>query len=67
MEPFASTLRRIRIAAGLTQAQVATMVGRHANTVARWERGERTPGPLVREAVLARIRKETHSEGGTGK
>ena len=55
---FGRELRRLRKAAGLTQADVAKLVGRHPNTVARWERGERTPEPLVQEAVLARLRQQ---------
>ena len=53
---FGPELRALRKAAGLTQADVAQLVGRHPNTVARWERGERTPEPLVQEAALARLR-----------
>jgi len=33
-------VRRIRKRLRLTQAALATRVGVHANTVARWERGE---------------------------
>jgi len=52
---FGSELRRLRTEAGLTQAQVAELVGRDPNTIARWERGELLPGPLVQEGVLARL------------
>jgi len=52
---FGPALRRARLAAGLTQAAVAFLVGRHKNTIARWERGEVHPEPLVREAVLRRV------------
>lgn len=53
---FASELCAFRKYAGLTLRETAAMVGRHWNTVARWERGERIPDPLVQEAVLARLK-----------
>ena len=53
---FGKQLRELRQACRLMQAQVAKLVGRSSNTVARWERGERTPDVLVQEAVLARLR-----------
>jgi transcriptional regulator with XRE-family HTH domain len=34
---------RIRIVAGVTQAQLAQELGVHPLTVSRWERGERAP------------------------
>jgi len=52
---FGPRLRELRRRAGLTQAQVAELVGREANTIARWERGERLPGELVRQAALHRV------------
>lgn len=36
---------------GLTQRQVGDMVGRTANSVARWERGEVDPGWDVQPAI----------------
>lgn len=36
--------RWLRLKAGLTQQQVADVVGVHRMTVARWETGERHPG-----------------------
>ena len=38
------TIRELREANGWTQEQLAERVGTHANTVARWERGEVEPG-----------------------
>jgi len=52
---FGADLRLARSKARLTQAEVGSLVGRHANTVAQWERGEQLPEPLVQEAVLARL------------
>ena len=52
---FGERLRRIRTARGLTQAQVAKIVGRTANTVARWERGEIAPDELAQAEVLRRV------------
>ena len=37
-----ATLRRLRMRAGLTQAALAAKLGVAANSVARWERNERT-------------------------
>ena len=46
-------LRRRREALGLSQAQLAALVGVHANTVARWERGEvRIPHPGMLDLAL---------------
>ena len=52
---WGDTLAYVRGQRGLTQAEVARLVGRHVNTVARWERGELTPEPLVQDAVLIRL------------
>lgn len=45
---------------GLTQARLAELLGVAANTVARWERGERLPTgrllDLAMEAIAARLR-----------
>lgn len=38
------TIRELREAHGWTQGELAERVGTHANTVARWERGEVQPG-----------------------
>jgi len=38
-------LRQWRIAHGLTQSQLAQLLGVQRNTVTRWEIGERTPPP----------------------
>ena len=43
------TLRTIRKRLGLTQALLAEQLGVASNTVARWERGERSiPEPVAR-------------------
>lgn len=39
-----SRLARLRIARGLTQAQLAKLVGCYGKDISRWERGERSPG-----------------------
>ncbi len=42
-------LRQLRLRLGLTQAGLARRLGVTANTIARWERDERTPGrPALR-------------------
>jgi len=48
---------------GLTQAQVAELLGVQTNSVARWERGESTPPkrdelPLCQEEILERVAKQ---------
>ena len=42
MPMTAAQLRRLRKQMGLTQVQLAAMVGVSENTLARWERGEMT-------------------------
>ena len=54
---FAEKVRMARIKAGMFQRDVADLVGRTPNTVARWERGERQPEPLAQGAILALIAK----------
>lgn len=41
--PLASSLARIRKARGLTQGQLASMVGCYTKDISRWEHGERNP------------------------
>ena len=56
-----SELRRLRTRAGLTQAALAAKLGVAPNTVARWERNERTITEpmtrLIRVTVEASNRK----------
>lgn len=63
--PFAARLRAARRRAGLTQVEVARLVGYDANTVARWERGERVPHPRTQSTALAALAALADSvEGG---
>lgn len=39
-----SPIARMRIAKGLTQAQLAEKIGTHQQNIARWENGTRNPG-----------------------
>lgn len=55
MSSFGSQLRAMRLALGLTQREVGELVGRTTNTVARWERGERTPDRNAQVGVIARL------------
>ena len=41
----ASEITRLRTALGLTQAQLATLLGVHALTLSKWERGVLAPSP----------------------
>lgn len=56
----ADEYRAARVAAGLTQRQVADRVGVAVNTVARRERGERPICPEAAAALLYAIRQGTH-------
>lgn len=38
-----SPITRARMAAGMTQGQLAEAIGVHAQDIGRWERGERNP------------------------
>jgi transcriptional regulator with XRE-family HTH domain len=44
-------IRRERENLGLTQGQLAELLGVALNTVSRWETGQRTPHPLVLKAI----------------
>ena len=60
-----SVLRRLRTRAGLTQASLAAKLGVASNTVARWERNERTiTEPMARliRVMLATSRKESKGD-----
>jgi transcriptional regulator with XRE-family HTH domain len=52
--PFAERLRALRLAAGLTQEELAARVGRTHATVSDYERGRRRPRPDLL-AALARV------------
>ena len=48
-----ATLRRLRMRAGLTQAALAAKLGVAPNSVARWERNERTiAAPMARLILM---------------
>jgi transcriptional regulator with XRE-family HTH domain len=50
-EAVASKLTRYRISHGLTQKESAKDLGVDPSTLARWERGDRTPSGLCRKLV----------------
>ena len=59
---FVEKLRRLRKGLGISQAEAARILGVKPNSLARWERGERTPPseadlPLSRERILDELRK----------
>ena len=57
MTPFSTRLRSRRLRLHLTQRDVGQVTGYHANTVARWERGEMVPCEPVQRVVMRRLRK----------
>lgn len=56
---FKNQLRNLRTKAGLTQAQLAKILGCSPPRVSEWERGVRTPKPLTQEAIIAKLKKHT--------
>lgn len=53
--------RQIRVAAGVTQREVALAVGRTASEVSRWESGDRSPSGaalVAYQGVLLRLKEE---------
>ncbi len=62
MGSFADKVRAARKRAGLTQAQAAEILEIIPNTLARWERGERTPPReseiITQEEVLRGLQKQ---------
>jgi transcriptional regulator with XRE-family HTH domain len=53
---FPTEFRALRRARRLTQAAAAAACGVTKSAVEKWERGERTPHPLMQEAALAALR-----------
>lgn len=52
---FCNKLKRIREKAGMTQAEIAKMLGVPTARVSQWEREFRTPKPLTQEGILMRL------------
>lgn len=50
-----SEVRRYRIAARLSQEQLAHVAGVHVNVVGRLERGQYNPSVLVLDAIVAKL------------
>jgi transcriptional regulator with XRE-family HTH domain len=53
---FPARLKAARIAAGLTRAQLATRLGNHPATVAKWERGEAEPTAALRRRLQTQLK-----------
>jgi len=47
-----TALRRLRRRLGMSQAKLAALIGVHANTVARWERGELGMRPTTARLIV---------------
>jgi transcriptional regulator with XRE-family HTH domain len=52
---IADRIKGLRKKAGITQAELAAAINVDAQTVARWERGERRPGAEPFEAAIAHL------------
>jgi transcriptional regulator with XRE-family HTH domain len=52
-QQFGRRLKALRVAAGLTQKQLADAVGASQTAVGFWERGAREPGALVLPKIAA--------------
>lgn len=61
--PAPAERRRIREEAGLTQAAVGAGCGVERTTVARWERGERSPTGEPRERYIELLRRLAEVQG----
>jgi transcriptional regulator with XRE-family HTH domain len=58
MSNTANSIRLARKKLGITQAELANDLGVASNTVARWERGELTPRPIVLVALKGLLTKK---------
>lgn len=56
--PSPSEIRTYRLAAGLTQAQAAAVIGVDRRSWQRWEAGDRAMTPRDLELFVAKTRKE---------
>jgi transcriptional regulator with XRE-family HTH domain len=56
---FAQTIRAYRIAAGLTQAELAAKIGYSQQTVNNWETQRVEPWPRKKDTILDQVRKAT--------
>jgi transcriptional regulator with XRE-family HTH domain len=54
---FAEQLKSERTRLGLSQAQLAALLGVSKSAVEKWEYGTKTPIPIAQEGALARLRK----------
>ena len=64
MLPSPDALRVIRQTAGLSQADVAAVLGVERVTVSTWETGRHTPRGAVRDAYIALLRELGGRTGG---
>ena len=56
--PSPAYLAALRVALGLSQAQLGRLIGRDRLTVSRWECGSMSPGPQALERLYALARKK---------
>lgn len=52
---FGQAVERARMAAGMTQSQVATAMGKHQHTISQWESGSRTPSTPNQYALASAL------------
>lgn len=57
MAKFADRLKKARTKAGMTQTEIAKVLGVTGERISEWERERRTPKPLTQEGILARLKK----------
>ena len=57
MAGFKDQLRKLREKLGLSQAEVASLLGVSPPRISEWERAVRTPKPLTQEAIVLKMKK----------
>ena len=61
---FGARLSRARRSVGLSQRKLSEAIGKSYNIVGRWERGEKCPGLVMQDKVLAAIERIKRRKAG---